>query len=349
MSASAPLGSDFATYLAARRPLIETYLSDTFPHAERGVAQADDLERFLYEPLVRFTSAGGKRTRPALALLGCEAVGGTPEQALSVAAAVEEFQSAALIHDDIADGSELRRGEPCLHIAEGVGPAINVGDLGLICSSQLVLGDPSLDGETKLRLIDELCQMERHTLEGQALDLAWVRDQRWDISGDDYRYMAIHKTAYYSAADPLAMGAVCGGAAHGQVEALRAFGLAAGLAFQLQDDLLNLVGDAAKQGKDYRSDITEGKRTLVAVTTLERLSGARHDELVGLLSSGTTDEGDLERAVSLMEEAGAIEAVRQEARQLASEAKDRLSSADFLPEACQTLSSMADFFVERLD
>jgi geranylgeranyl diphosphate synthase type I len=190
--------------------------------------------------------------------------------------------------------------------------------------------------------------MERRTLEGQALDLSWVRDGRWDIEVDDYLFMASHKTAYYSAAVPLVMGAICAGGSERQIEALRSFGMAAGLAFQLQDDLLNLVGDAAAQGKDFRSDITEGKRTMAAVWAIHHLGAAERGELVDILSSKTTDAPSLERAVSLMEECGAIAHVRACARALVDEAKAHLASADFSAEATQTLSSMADFFIERL-
>ncbi|MBP3883853.1 MAG: polyprenyl synthetase family protein [Olsenella sp.] len=346
----------FANYLAEKRPLIEAFLAETTPHVagsspadtRGGGRLAQDLEASLYGPLARFTASGGKRTRPALCLLGAEAVGGTAESALSVAAAVENFQSAALIHDDIADEGELRRGEPCLHVSEGTGVAINIGDLALVTATEVVLADDGLTGAAKLRILGELTAMERRTLEGQALDLSWVRDGRWDIDVDDYLFMASHKTAYYSAAVPLVMGAICAGGSERQIEALRSFGMAAGLAFQLQDDLLNLVGDAAAQGKDFRSDVTEGKRTMAAVWAVRHLGDGERDELVGILSSKTTDETALARAVSLMEECGAIAHVQATARELVGEAKAHLASADFSADATQTLSSMADFFIERL-
>ena len=361
-SSEAPLGvhaaekhmgaQGFVAYLAERHQAIEDALRRTQPNAGKAGEPGDgirlDLSRYLYDPLSRFTSSGGKRTRPALCMLGAEAVGADPARALSFACAVENFQSAALIHDDIADKGELRRGEPCVHVTEGVGVAINIGDLALVNASRVVLDDATLGAETKLRLLRELTALEERTIEGQALDLGWVRDGRWNITPDDYLYMAAHKTAYYSAAVPLAAGAICGGASERQVGALREFGMSCGLAFQLQDDLLNLVGDAAAQGKDFRSDITEGKRTLAAVWALAQLDEDERAELQALLDSGTTDEGDLARTVELMRQSGAIEHVRDEARRLVDDAKGRLASADFLPKSYATLISMADFFVERL-
>lgn len=339
----------FVSYLARRRPQVEDFLARFTPRPDASLgAVSADLTRYLYEPMARFTMAGGKRTRPVLCLLGAQAVGVDPICALSTAAAIEYFQSAALIHDDIADKSELRRGEPCLHISDGTGIALNAGDLALVTVHASLLGDTNLENETCLRVLCELAYMQQRTLEGQALDLGWVRDNRWDVSVDDYLVMATHKTAYYSAATPLACGAICGGGTEEQIEALFSFGLDAGLAFQLQDDLLNLVGDPAEQGKDFRSDITEGKRTMLAVWALAHLDEAERTELQGLLESGTTDTAELARAVELIEASGAVEHVRAYAHELASRAKEHLEEAEFDPQAHDVLVSMADFFVERL-
>ena len=314
-----------------------------------GTAEATraDLNRYLYQPLARFTASGGKRTRPALALLGCEAVGADPAAALSTAAAIEYFQSAALIHDDIADKSELRRGEPCTYVTEGTGVAINIGDLGLVNVLALVLRDEKLPADVRSDVAERLVQMEERTLEGQALDLGWARDGRWDISVEDYLYMASHKTAYYSAAVPLVTGALCGGGAPDQLRALDEFGMRAGLAFQLQDDLLNLVGDAEAQGKDFRSDITEGKRTLLVVWALAHLGDLQRDELLHILGRKTTDAGELARAVELIDVSGAVDYVRGYARELVADAKAHLAGARLEETPRDVLLSMADFFVER--
>ncbi|MDD5800643.1 MAG: polyprenyl synthetase family protein [Coriobacteriales bacterium] len=336
----------FVSFLTSRRHVIDQHVMASVPSARQGDG-ADALERYLYAPLRRFVASGGKRTRPALCLLGAAAVGAPEERALSVASAVELFQSAALIHDDIADEGQMRRGQPCVHVTEGVGVALNVGDLALVATTTTVLRDQRLDAGTRLRLLEEISAMEERTLEGQALDLGWARDECWDVSVDDYLYMASHKTAYYSAAVPLACGAICGGGTTAQVEALRSFGMDAGLAFQLQDDLLNLAGDAEAQGKDYRSDITEGKRTLMVVWALAHLDSARRDELVQILSSKTTDPQRLDRAVQLMDAAGSLDHTRSYAQRLVDQAKSHLNGVQLEPQARDTLLSMADFFVER--
>ena len=274
-------------------------------------------------------------------------MGGDPAAALSTAAAIEYFQSAALIHDDIADKSELRRGEPCTYVTEGTGVAINIGDLGLVNVLALVLRDEKLPADVRSDVAERLVQMEERTLEGQALDLGWARDGRWDISVEDYLYMASHKTAYYSAAVPLVTGALCGGGTPEQLRALDEFGMRAGLAFQLQDDLLNLVGDAEAQGKDFRSDITEGKRTLLVVWALAHLGDLQRDELLHILGRETTDAVALARAVELIDASGAVDYVRGYARELVADAKAHLVGAHLEETPRDVLLSMADFFVER--
>jgi len=337
-------GSPFEVYLYQHRGLVLSEFGRVFSHAEKD----PDLGRYLHVPDRDFTRRGGKMVRPVLCLLGAEAVGGDRRLAMSSAIAVERFQTAALIHDDIADEGQVRRGRPCMHLTEGVGVAINVGDGALVEVVGGVLDDACLDDATKLRLVRELVQMERRTVEGQALDLGWTRDGRWDVTVDDYLRMATLKTAHYSCATPLVLGAICGGGTDEQAEALRAFGLDAGLAFQLQDDLLNLVGSEDEQGKDLRSDITEGKRTLAAVWTLSHAEDGDRDELAGLLGSHTDDPDKLARAVDIMQGCGAIDHVREEALRLSESAKDRLANVTLADEAREVLESMADFFVERL-
>ena len=402
---------DFIDYLTSVRPRVEKELDAglPIPVSQRHLQEAEsctlveqnvaksaaavpaepaacnsvvaDLNTYLYQPLRGFSATGGKRVRPALVLLATQAVHGNVEAALPVACAIEDFQSAALIHDDIADKSELRRGEPCLYRRLGTGLAINVGDAALVHTIGRICHGNAYDETTRLRLIDALISMQEHTLEGQALDLGWTQENRWDITPDEYLFMATSKTAYYSAAYPLLCGAIVGGGTAEQRSALEAFGLKAGLAFQLQDDLLNLVGNAKTQGKDFRSDITEGKRTLLVVKAIEVLlanaegnaesntkdssakdnadstaksstpsvaaAKASYKKLISLLSSKTNDPILLEEAVELIVSTGAVDDVRAYAQTLIAEAKGCLEEAPFDAEARDTLLSMADFFVNR--
>ena len=307
-----------------------------------------DMDRYLYTPLYRYSENAGKRHRPLICFAACLAVGGDPNRATSAAAAIEHFHSAALIHDDIADEAELRRGEPCLHLTEGLGLAINMGDLALSQVNGTVINDPLLDDAVKVRVIGELIDMTRRTVEGQALDIGWARDGRYDITPDDYLTMAIHKTAHYSGAVPLAIGAIVGGASDEVVEALRSYGLDTGLAFQIQDDLLNLIGTDEAKKKDFRSDITEGKRTLVVVHALQSADPAARERLVEILSSKEKDPEVLSEAVAIMEEAGSIDYARAYAEELTGNAKARLVEVVPSSPYRDLLISMADWFVNRL-
>jgi geranylgeranyl diphosphate synthase type I len=218
------------------------------------VSRASPLRRYLYDILDEFIARGGKRARPAMAMLACEAVGGEPLRALSAGCAVEFFHAAALIHDDIMDASILRRGQKCAHIMHGEPLAINAGDyaLGLVCT--IVVRDPLLDDATKLAVLDVIGEMSARTVEGQALDVGWVRDHVYDLSPADYLEMALGKTGYYSGIAPLKVGALIGkGTAH-EIEALQEFGRDSSIAFQI-GRLLNILGDVDTMGKDYLFDV----------------------------------------------------------------------------------------------
>ncbi len=330
----------FEIYLKRNSKKFEAYLATFFHDGTHP-----DMRRYLYELVADFTANAGKRHRPLICLLACEAVGGDPETAMPSAAAIEHFHTAALIHDDIEDSSLTRRDEPCLHIREGEGLAINAGDLALALVCGTVVDDPGLDDKTKLRVLAELVAMTTRTIEGQALDIGWARDDRFDLSIEDYLVMANHKTAYYSGAVPLAVGAIIGGGSDEQVEVLRDFGMAAGLAFQIQDDVLNLVGTKESTKKDFRSDITEGKRTLVAIHALQ--NSQSKERLLAILSSHTTDAADLNEAVEIIRNSGSVKFAEDYARAIILDAQEKLEAALPRGRAKSLLLSMADFFVKR--
>ena len=307
-----------------------------------------DMDKYLYAPLMQFSKNGGKRHRPLICFAACMAVGGDAAKALSAAAAMEHFHTAALIHDDIADEAELRRGEPCLYLKEGLGLAINMGDLGLQLVNGTVAKDANMDDHTKVRVLTELIEMTKRTIEGQALDIGWARDGRYDITPEDYLVMATCKTAHYSGAVPLAVGAIIGGGTETQIEGLRNYGLDTGLAFQIQDDLLNLIGKTESTKKGFRDDITEGKRTLVVVHALQNLGDADHARLVEILSSHTKDPAELDEAVAIMNKSRSIDYARNYAENLTSIAKNRLVDMIAPSKARDLLISMADWFVNRL-
>ena len=336
--------ADFQEYLDQYAGVIGDLVNRYIPHGDHP-----DMDRYLYGPLMKYSKNGGKRHRPLIALAGCLVVGGDMNKAISSAAAIEHFHTAALIHDDIADEAELRRGEPCLHLSEGLGLALNMGDLGLSLVNGTVINDPALDDAVKVRVVTELIEMTRRTIEGQAMDIGWARDARYDITPEDYLIMATHKTAHYSGAVPLAIGAIVGGGTEAQIEGLRNFGLDTGLAFQIQYDLLNLIGEEESTKKDFRSDITEGKRTLIVVHALHHGTEQQRARLVEILSNKEKNPDVLAEAVEIMQETGSIEYARNYAQNLTSISKNRLLGVVDPSPARDLLVSMADWFVNRLD
>lgn len=333
----------FLDYVTRSRPIIDGRLREYLDVAVKG----SPLHTYLYGVLDEFVARGGKRVRPVMAMMACEAVGGDPLRAVPSGCAIEFFHAAALIHDDIMDASVLRRDEECVHVTHGIPLAINTGDfaLGLVCT--IVVRDEGLDDRTKIAVLDAIGEMSARTIEGQALDVGWVRDDVYDLTADDYLFMALGKTGYYSGISPLKIGALVGGASDVEREALERFGKNAAIAFQIQDDLLNILGDGAALGKDHLSDVVEGKRTLMMIHCLDNAPSVDRTRLIELLGLGMGKTPDqVAEIVGFMKASGSLDYARELARGLIAEARSYLT---VLPEteARESLVSMADFFLAR--
>ena len=355
----------FATYAACIRRALATWAPQ---HKSAVYAPTytlpghitNNLDAFLYEPLAQFVQGKGKFIRPALCMLGAHIAAGEraageavqtevlPDALVRLACALELFQAAALIHDDIADESLVRRGNPCLYRTHGTGLAINMGDCALVDASKLIctLNAEGLPSNAALQLLDEFLTMERTTIEGQALDLGWSRARTWNLAPSDYLVMAELKTAHYSLASPLVLGALFAQAPKALRDALREFGRSAGVAFQLRDDYLNLFGNKA-QGKDMCSDIIEGKRTYLTLYTLEHLPSGLQHELIDILAAKTNTARELARACELIEKAGAPEASLAKERELVGQALHTLDKAQLAPKHIQLLADLCHYVTHR--
>lgn len=355
----------FATYAAHIRRALATWA----PQHKSAVYTptctlpghiTNNLDAFLYEPLAQFVQGKGKFIRPALCMLGAHIAAGEraageavqtevlPDALVRLACALELFQAAALIHDDIADESLVRRGNPCLYRTHGTGLAINMGDCALVDASKLIctLNAEGLPSNAALQLLDEFLTMERTTIEGQALDLGWSRARTWNLAPSDYLVMAELKTAHYSLASPLVLGALFAQAPKALRDALREFGRSAGVAFQLRDDYLNLFGNKA-QGKDMCSDIIEGKRTYLTLYALEHLPSGLQHELIDILAAKTNTARELARACELIEKAGAPEASLAKERELVGQALHTLDKAQLAPKHIQLLADLCHYVTHR--
>lgn len=213
-------------------------------------------------------AASGKRIRPMLALLACEACGGNPEQALPAATAVELLHNFSLIHDDIEDRDELRRGRPTLWAVWGDAQAINTGDamFAMAHIAMQELADRGVSADRALRALREFDAMCVELTIGQHLDLGF--ENRAHVTASEYMRMISGKTAELVRAS-CALGAIVAGASNNQIAALSEFGQQVGLSFQLQDDVLGIWGDPSVTGK-ADSDLKHHKKTLPTIYAAER-------------------------------------------------------------------------------
>ena len=249
-------------YTALVRPEIAQRIDAILPrHHERPEIQ------LLYRMMRDYPERGGKGIRSELLLMTGDAFGANRERALWLAAAVELFQNWVLIHDDIEDDSEERRGRPALHREHGIPLAINAGDALHVYMWGAVF-QANVPGAN-----EEVLRMIHRTAEGQHVDLTWVAQQRWDVTTSDYLDMVRLKTGYYTVVSPLRLGLLAADLTPD--ERLEEAGLKLGAAFQIRDDVLNLIADSRQYGKEIAGDLLEGKRTLLVLRWLEQASAGQ--------------------------------------------------------------------------
>jgi geranylgeranyl diphosphate synthase type II len=232
--------------------------------AALGYLCADGVSQYLGAPAAEYLERGGKGLRPALCLATCKAFGGEVEDALPSAAAIELLHTAFLVHDDVEDDSELRRGKPTLHRQYGRALAINAGDgLAVLALGALRDNESRLGPRLSARIWSEFDFMARQTVDGQAQELGWQREGRTDLTADDYLDLIMKKTCWYTTVLPLRVGALIGTKGAVDLEPMLRFGFFLGAAFQIRDDILNLTSSPAVYGKESLGDLREGKRTLM--------------------------------------------------------------------------------------
>ena len=274
----------------------------------------------LYDLVSAYPSRPGKGLRAALCLATCSALGGSVRQALNTAVAVELFHNAFLIHDDVQDESESRRGAPTLHREFGVPIAVNVGNAtNLLALRRLMENTGVLGPQVSWQVMQETERMMAHSLAGQATELGWIRDNVCRLDDKDYLRMCLKKTSWYSFIYPMRVGALI--AQGGRLEADRfcRFGWYLGAAFQIQDDILNLTADYQNYGKEIGGDLCEGKRTLMLIHLFRNCTPVERRRLQRFLAQPRQQRGVAETAwlCDLMLQHRSIDYARRAARQLA--------------------------------
>ena len=325
-------------------PAIEDELKTAVQHA--GGAGLDELRHMIayhmgWEGQGAGPSAQGKRIRPMLVLLAATAAGGEWKAALPAAAAVELLHNFSLIHDDIDDNSPLRRGRPTVWRKWGVPQAINTGD-AMFALSHLALTRLSETASPGIalqaaRLFHQTCL---HLTQGQYLDM--VYQSRSNLRVDDYWPMIGGKTAALLSACT-GLGALVAGADESELHAYREFGRLLGLAFQVQDDLLGIWGDAFLTGKSIESDLVEGKKSLPVLYGLEK-GGAFAERW----QRGPVSPEEAPALAGLLEEAGARTFTEQTAARLTRQAMQSLADANPQKEGGAALRDLAQMLVNRL-
>ncbi|MDI6723283.1 MAG: short chain isoprenyl diphosphate synthase IdsA [Methanobacterium sp.] len=297
----------------------------------------------LCEASDHLIKAGGKKIRPSLVVLSCEAVGGRSKDALKTAASMELIHTFSLIHDDIMDKDEMRRGKPSVHALWGEPMAILAGDTLFSKAFETVL-ETNTDDIPPKRVVDALKTVVDSCIkicEGQALDISF--EGKLDVKEEEYMTMIYKKTAALIAAATKS-GAILGGGTEEQIEALAEYGRLVGLAFQIQDDYLDVVSDEEDIGKPVGSDIVEGKMTLMVVHALANASDDDKERLISILQANNEDLVD--DAIGIFNKYGSIEYTRNIALDNVKSAKELLDVLED-SEAKDSLKMIADFVLER--
>ncbi|MBI4516549.1 MAG: polyprenyl synthetase family protein [Deltaproteobacteria bacterium] len=256
---------------------LDAYLTDcrqlTLHEIREIIPKSSRCHAVLYGLVLDYPLREAKALRPALCIATCRALGGSLEAVLRSAAILELYHNAFLIHDDVEDGSENRRGRPTLHWSHGMPIAVNVGDAMLALALEPLLDNMRLLGLGKaLRILQVVARMARESTEGQAIELDWIRSHQWQLADSDYLRMVFKKTSWYTFIAPTVIGGIVAGATPEHSAALRRFAGLLGVAFQIQDDVLNLTGEGEVYGKEIAGDLWEGKHTLILMHALRTAS-----------------------------------------------------------------------------
>jgi len=277
-------------------------------------------QRHLYNLVADYPRRGGRMLRPSLCIATARAFGASMEDAVRSAVALELLHNAFLVHDDVEDDSDERRGRPTLHAMVGVPVAVNVGDaLTLLGLRALIDNRATLGPRLALSILEEAERMARESIEGQAVELGWRRDNALNLSETDYLEMVLKKTCWYTTIYPSRVGALIGTRADSDLDRFIRFGFFLGAAFQIQDDRLNLAGDPRRYGKELDGDIWEGKRTLMLIHLLRTATSPERARLAEFLTRSRTQRraADVAWVRERMDAYGCLEYAGQVAHALA--------------------------------
>jgi len=296
----------------------------------------------LYEASQHLPFAGGKRIRPFLTMVSCESVSGELQKALPFAAGLELMHNFTLVHDDIMDHSMLRRNIPAVHVKFGEPAAILAGDLLFAKSFEAILGT-SVDFPTFKQLQQDFINCVIAICEGQQLDIEF--EQRKTVIEQEYLDMISKKTGALFELSGKGGGLIGGGNLQ-EVAALKTYGMALGLAFQIWDDYLDISSKTTTLGKDIGNDVRNGKKTLIAVHSLSHATGKHKKLLDDIFGNRKASEHDVQTVYDLFRELGSVEYAQQRALYYTNQAKDAINILK-KSDAKELLYQLIDYTIQR--
>jgi len=330
------IGADLNTSIAEVKDLVEIRIERALTHTS--------LER-LSGAMMHLVEGGGKRLRATLPWLVAKAVGDSHSGLLDVGAAIEIIHNFTLVHDDIMDDDDIRRGRPAVHVQYDLPTAINAGDAMLAIAFEAMAVAEGIEPELLPFLVKRIGRMVRKCSEGQQLDIEF--EDRGFVTEEEYITMIHGKTAamFLTCAE---VGSHLAGADSDTIECMHDWGLAVGLCFQLMDDLIDVLSDSDTLGKPSGSDVAQGKRTLMVIHALDQPPSSSKDDLMAVLGKG--DDVSAEQVLlahKALEDLGSIDYARSKAESYHRKAHDCL---DRLPDspAMRALRELTDYQLKRI-
>ena len=332
--------------IQANKKLIDDTIINFLPKTHS--IQEIDL---LYNMMRDYPLRPAKGIRSSICLFTCQAFGGQVNDALLTASSLELFQNWILIHDDIEDESELRRGQPVLHRKHTIPLAINAGDSLHGRMWSLLQNNHSLLGaDLTLNIIDEFINMLNETTEGQHMELSWSNTNDWDISQDDYFIMCTKKTSWYTCITPFRLGNMIANKHTIDENKFVEFGTNLGIAFQIRDDILNLTADG-KYGKEYAGDLIEGKRTLILIHLLKSCNNSDREFIESFFNNNREfREGNCQQLLDLISKYKSLDYATNICNELSEKALNEFNNIFFdLPNtrARLLLNNITKYMVSR--
>lgn len=296
----------------------------------------------LYAPIAYTMGLGGKRIRPSLVLMSCDAFGGNFEDAVLPAVGLELYHNFTLLHDDVMDKADIRRGKPTVHIKWNENAAILSGDAMLTMATQYIAKTPA---RVMAQVMDLFNNTAMEIYEGQQYDVDF--EQRLDVKEEEYIHMIKLKTSVLLGC-ACKMGAIIGGADEKKADAIYRFGELIGLAFQLQDDLLDVYGDEKTFGKAIGGDILNNKKTFMLIKALELSAGDDNKELMSWINAENPDKkAKIQAVTDIYTRTGVKEIAEKRISQYKEEAVAILEKINLNIEAKQVFLAFVDMLMNR--